>query len=78
MVTNDRTVPYELANESRPSFAPRLRAGGVAKAETRPRKKAVLGRIAEGPGAGPVTRAGQPIPPGVSNGPAPYRTFPLP
>lgn len=71
MVTNDRTVPYELANESRPSFAPRLGAGGVAKAETLPRKKAALGRIAEGPGAGPVTRAGQPIPPGVSNGPAP-------
>lgn len=79
MVTNDRTVPYELANENRPSSSPRLRAGGVAKAQSGPKKKEAPGRPAEDPGAGPVTRAGQPIPPGVSNGPAPFTAhFPSP
>lgn len=57
MVTHDRTVTYELANESRPSLAPRLRAGGAATARSGPRKKEAPGRPAEEPGAGPVTRA---------------------
>lgn len=57
MVTHDRTVTYELANESRPSSAPRLQAGGAATARSGPRKKEVPGRPAEEPGAGSVTRA---------------------
>lgn len=57
MVTHDRTVTYELANESRPSSAPRLQAGGAATARSGPRKKEAPGRPAEEPGAGSVTRA---------------------